>query len=146
MTAYTLATLPAFALKVRKIADAVVSQAAVNILVGIKTGPSLAREGRREPGTIPLDNAGLRNSLQSTLYGSSALTGRGEDAAILVAQSMTAGDVARFAWGGPLALYARIQHSGGRGIQGTFWIDVAANRWPAAVAGAVAKAKAEITG
>lgn len=144
MAVLRLADLPAWAMKVQRVADAVVSQATADVLAGIEVVPGLARGGSRVPGTIPRDLGALAASLQSSLYGSTSLSVSGANSYVLAAGSMKAGDVARFAWGGPAAPYARAVHDGAKGVPGTHWIDAAANRWPAAVARAVAKAKAEI--
>lgn len=152
MTEYTFANLPRWALKVEKIADAVVSQATNDMLAGIEIVPGINRGGSRQKGTIPRDIGALASSLQSSIYGSTAITGPASYA--LVAGKMKAGDVAQFAWGGTVAPYARRIHYGFNGSDslgrtyntaGTFWIDVAANKWPSYVRGALAKAKAEIT-
>lgn len=143
MTTFTLTTLPQWVSKVKKVADAVVSQAASDLLAGIEVRGGIARTGNRVPGAVPVDTGFLANSLQSTLYGSSSISSAGQNGWIMVAGSMKAGDTARFAW---TADYARLVHDGARGVPGTHWVDAAANRWPAVVAGAVAKARAEIGG
>ncbi|HEX8469975.1 MAG TPA: hypothetical protein VF633_02580, partial [Brevundimonas sp.] len=100
----------------------------------------------RVVGTIPRDLGTLAASLQSTLTGSTSITSPGQGGWVMVAGAMKAGDVARFAWGGPAAPYARAVHDGAKGVPGTFWIDSMVNRFPGAVAEAVAEAKAEIMG
>ena len=142
MTTYSFATLPAWATKVQKIADAVVSQSANDMLASIKIAPGITRGGSRQRGTIPRDLGALAASLQSSLYGGTAMSGA--TSFVFVAGQMEAGDVAQFAWGGNVAPYAKAVHYGARGVQGTFWIDVAANKWPQFVRGAVRKAKATI--
>jgi hypothetical protein len=142
MTVYSFAELPRWAAKVEKIADAVVSQSANDMLASIKIAPGITRGGSRQRGTIPRDLGALAASLQSSLYGGTAMSGAASF--VLVAGQMKAGDVATFAWGGTVAPYARHVHYGANGVPGTFWIDVAAAGWPGFVKGAVRKAKAEI--
>ena len=142
MTEYTFANIPDWALKVEKIANAVVREATGNMLADIEIVPGINRGGSRQRGTIPLDIGALASSLQSSIYGSTSLTG--PSSYVLVAGQMEAGDVAEFAWGGTCAPYARYVHYGARGVKGTYWIDVAANGWPGYVKGAVRKAKAAI--
>ena len=145
MTTYSFATLPAWAAKVEKIANAVVSQATNDMLNSIKIVPGINRGGSRVKGTIPRDLSALARSLQSSIYGSTSLSG--EKSWMLVAGNMEAGDVAQFAWGGKGsdAEYARHVHYGANGVPGTFWIDVAADGWKTKwVPGAVRKAKAAI--
>ena len=143
MTKYSFATLPRWAEKVEKIANAVVSQATNDMLNSIKIVPGINRGGSRVKGTIPRDLSALARSLQSSIYGSTSLSG--EKSWMLVAGQMDAGDVAQFAWGGNAAPYARAVHYGANGVPGTFWIDVAANGWKTKwVPGAVIKAKATI--
>jgi len=145
MARYTFAQLGRWAAKTQRRMDVVVKQATNDLLSGIEIGPSIARTGSRQKGTIPRDLGALASSLQSTLYGSTSLSPpQGEDSYILVAGAMKAGDVARFAWGGGAAPYARAVHYGANGVPGTFWIDVAAGKWPEYVRGAVAKAKARV--
>jgi hypothetical protein len=124
--------------------DAVVSQAANNLLADIKIVPGINRGGSRVKGTIPRDLSALARSLQSSIYGGTAISG--EAGWMLIAGQMTAGDVARFAWGGTGsdAEYARHVHYGANGVPGTYWIDVAAAGWQGYVKGAVRKARAEL--
>ena len=153
MTEYSFATLPRWAEKVEKIANAVVSQATNDMLVSIKVKDGTVRGGTREKGVIPLMDGALAGSLQSSLYGSTSMNGEGKGSYVLVAGAMKAGDVARFSWGGAAAPHAMRQHYGFNGTdslgrtynqEGTFWIDVAAAGWQGYVKGAVRKAKAEI--
>lgn len=89
-------------------------------------------------GRMPVDTGHLRNSLASELNG--AKLAEGPESYTLVAASMDAGDVARFAW---TAAHALRQHEGfvgedslGRSFnqQGKHWVDAAAAKWPAIVA------------
>jgi hypothetical protein len=143
---YTFAELPRWARKVGKIQDAIVKTATSEMLAGIEVVPGINRGGGRAHGTIPRDLGALANSLQSTLYGTSAMSAGGADSHTLIAGSMKAGDVATFSWGGGVAPYAQHVHYGANGVPGTFWRDVAAGKWPNLVASATAKAKAEIRG
>jgi hypothetical protein len=142
VTIYKLANLPRWAAKVEKIADAVVSQSVNDLLSGIRPSIGINRGGTRERGTIPRDIGALINSLQSTLYGGTAIVGPASY--VLVAGRMGAGSRASFAWGGTVAPYAAAVHYGANGVKGTFWVDVAANKWPRTVRGALRKVKAAI--
>jgi len=153
MTKYRFADLPRWVTKVKKIQDAVVSQATSDMLSDIKVVPGIARGGSRQQGTIPRDLGTLAASLTSTLYGSSAMSQTGAASYVLVAGAMEGGDVAQFTWGGPAAGYAARVHYGFTGTDslgrtynqpGTFWVDVAAAGWQGYVARAVTKAKAAI--
>lgn len=146
MTVYKFANLDAWALKTRKRLDVVTKQATNDLLAGIEIAPGINRGGSRVKGTIPRDLGALASSLQSSLYGSSAMTQTGQASYALVAGSMEAGDVARFAWGGAVAPYAEHVHYGANGVPGTFWIDVAASKWPGYVKSAVVRAKAQVAG
>lgn len=146
MTRYSFATLDRWVTKVEKIQTAVVRQAVGDMLADIQIVPGITRGGSRVRGTIPRDLGALANSLRSTLYGSSAMTQTGQQSHVLVAGAMSAGDVARFSWGGSVAPYAAAVHYGARGLPGTFWIDVAADGWQGYVRAAMARARAEIIG
>jgi hypothetical protein len=144
MTTYTAATLPEWAAKIEAILDAVTAQATAEMLADIKVTPGINRGGGRQHGTVPRDLGALARSLQSTLYGSTSLNQEGVGSHVLVAGAMKAGDTARFSWGGAVAPYAAAVHYGARGVPGTFWIDVAAAKWPGYVAHAVDRAKAAL--
>lgn len=144
MATYTFATLGAWATKTQKRMDVVTKQATNDLINGIEIAPGINRGGSRQRGVIPRDLRALAASLQSTLSGSTSLTQVGEDSYILVAGAMKAGDTARFSWGGGVAPYAESVHYGANGVPGTFWIDVAAGKWPGYVAGAVRKAMAAV--
>lgn len=127
--------------------DAVVSTATTHMLADIEIVPGITRGGSRVKGTIPRDLGALAGSLQSSLYGHMALTpAAGEESYVLVAGSMKAGDVATFTWGGATAPYAMAVHYGANGVPGTFWVDVAANKWQGYVDDATRKVRAEIMG
>lgn len=143
MARYTLAQLPQWALKVEKVANAVVKQATNDLLNSIEIGPSITRTGARRVGTIPRDLGALAASLQSSLYGSTALTG--PESYVFIIGAMKAGDRVTFAWGGAVAPYAEAVHYGANGVAGTFWVDIAANKWSTVfVPGAVEKARQEL--
>jgi len=142
VTVYSFAELPRLATKVQKIADAVVSQSANDLLASIKISPGINRGGSRVRGEIPRDLGALASSLQSSLHGSTSITG--QESYVLVAGQMTAGSVATFAWGGAAAPYSRQVHYGANGVPGTFWIDAASNRWVQIVNGVVARVKSAI--
>jgi 20S proteasome alpha/beta subunit len=146
VTTYTFAQLPKWGTKVTKIGDAIVKTATGDMLADIEVVPGINRGGSRVRGTIPRDIGALANSLQSTLYGTTAMSAGGADSHTLIAGAMKAGDVAKFSWGGGVAPYAPHVHYGANGVPGTFWRDAAAGKWPGYVAAAVAKAKAEIRG
>lgn len=144
MAKFTLAQLPAWANKVQKVTDAIVGQAASDLLADIKVDGGITRTGSRVRGAVPRDTGALALSLQSSLYGSTSISAGGEESAVLVAGQMRAGDVGRFAWGGPAAPYAAAVHYGANGVTGTFWIDDAKTRWVPTVNAAVARVRAEL--
>lgn len=141
MTTFKLADLPAWSRKIQKVTDAIVGQAAADILASIKVDGGIVRTGARVRGAVPRDLGFLANSLQSSLYGSTSISGTGPSEAILVAGRMKAGEVARFAWSAP---YAAAVHYGANGVTGTFWIDVAAGNWQRNVSSAVRRVRAEL--
>jgi hypothetical protein len=110
----------------------------IDISVGITRGGAVKR------GTIPRDLGALAGSLQSTLLGSTAISGAGEDSYLMVVDAMQGGDHARFVWGGANAPYARAIHYGFGTYPGTFWRDDAAAKWQGYVRAATARAKATI--
>lgn len=146
-----MADMPQWAKKVEAVMDAVVSQATNDLLFDIDVSPGIVRTGSRKHGDIPRDLGGLAGSLQSTLYGSSSMSGVGENSYELIVGSMKGGDRAQFVWGGANAPYARRVHYGFSGTDsagrtynetGTFWVDVAVAGWQGYVTGAVLKVKA----
>lgn len=142
MTNYTFAELDKWVAKVGKRQDVVFQQAVNYTINGIPVVAGLMRGGSRQKGSIARDTSTLARSMTSTLYGSSALSASGENSHVMVIGSLRAGDAARFAWGGQGAPYARWQHDGTTSMAGTFWIDVAAGKWPSNVRKATAEAKA----
>jgi len=139
MTVYKAADMPKWAAKVDRLALAVIQQATNDLLGGIDIVAGINRGGSRKRGTIPRDLGALAASLQSSLYGSTAISGQ-ESYALVVAQ-VKVGDRMQFVWGGNAAPYARAVHYG---RNGTFWVDVAANKWRGYVRAAVVRAKATI--
>lgn len=129
MTVYTFSDLPRWVEKVDRRLTAVVRQSTNDVMASIPVKPGKMRGYERVKGSVPRDTGQLANSLQSSLgRGGGGLSGASSYA--LVAGRMSVGDVASFEWG---AEYARIQHDGGNGVEGTFWIQEAATRWPAIV-------------
>lgn len=105
---------------------------------------------RSKGGRMPVDTGNLRNSFQSSLNGSTALTG--PESYVMVAAAMQAGDIAEFGWG---AIYGRRvnygftgQDSKGRTYnqQGAHFLEGAAAEWQNIVRGEVAKAMAAVGG
>ena len=101
-------------------------------------------------GRTPKDLGFLIGSFQSSLNGSTALTG--EESYVLVAGRMKAGDIAQFGWG---ADYAARQNYGfvgedslGRTYnqQGKHFLEGATMQWQTIVAGQVAKAQRAVEG
>jgi hypothetical protein len=144
MTRYSMADLDAWTGKTRRRLDAIVKQATNDLMNGIEVVPGIARGGSPKRGAIPRDFGALAGSLQSTLYGSTPLSGTGRGSYTLVVGAMRGGDLATFGWGGGNAPYARPIHYGFNGYPGTFWRDVAAGKWPGYVSKAVTRAKAMI--
>ena len=75
-------------------------------------------------GNMPVDTGFLRNSLQSSLNGSTSLTGA--ESYVMVASRMVVGSVADFGWS---ANYARHVEYGARGRKGRFFVRNAAAQW-----------------
>lgn len=144
MTRYTFGTLDKWVAKVKRRQDAVLRQATNDMLKDIKISTGITRGGRFERGTIPRDLEALAGSLQSTLLGSTAISGTGEDSYVMVVGAMQGGDQARFVWGGANAPYARAIHYGFDSYPGTFWRDDAAAKWEGYVRAATIRAKAQI--
>lgn len=141
MTKTFTASVAGWVTKVKKVQNAVVSTATSDLLADIEVVPGIARGGTPQRGTIPRDIGALARSLESSLQGSTALNQTGEESWILVAGQMEAGDVATFMWGGKDVPYARRIHYGWGTYPGTFWVDVAANKWQGYVTAAVLKAR-----
>ncbi len=90
-------------------------------------------------GNLPIRTGFLRASLQSSLVGSTSLTG--PESYTLVAGQMEAGDLAVFGW---TANYARHVEYGARGVPGRHFVGNAVLQWQQIVANNVAKAKAAV--
>lgn len=138
------AQLDDWARKTKERTEVVTKQATNDMLKNIEIVPGVNRGGARIGGTIPRDTGALAASLQSTLRGSTTLSGQGADSYALIVGAMETGDVATFAWGGPAAAYAQAVHYGANGVPGTFWIDEAAAGWQGYVSAAVARAKGAV--
>jgi len=144
VTRYTFATLSAWAAKVERRQTAILRQSTNDMLRDIEIVPGIARGGTPQRGTIPKDIGALASSLQSTLFGSTALSATGEDSYVMAIGALQPGDRIRFAWGGTLAPYARRIHYGWGTYPGTFWRDGAAAKWEGYVKAATIRAKAQI--
>lgn len=142
MTSFSFANLDQWADKTERRMTAVARQATNDMLNDIEVSPGLSRGGSFKRGTIPVDLGALAGSLQSTLNGSTALSGQGETSWVGVVGQMQAGDVAQFTWGGDTAPYARAIHYGFKSYPGTFFRDDAAAKWQGYVAAAAARAQA----
>ncbi len=135
MATYSWAQLPDWSLKTQKRLDVVVKQSTHDVIaLASQTAPAKARGGSVQPGFVPRDSGFLAASLQSSLNGSTALTGEGSY--VMAVAGMKAGDVAEFGW---TAVYARAVH-----YRGWLWVDHAANQWQAIVADVVKRAMAQV--
>src|SRR5690554_4400942 len=137
MATYTWANLDAWATKTQKRLDVVVKQSTNDVIaLASRTAPAKARGGSVQPGYVPRDLGFLAASLQSSLNGSTSMTG--EESYVMAVAGMKAGDVAEFGW---TAIYARKLH-----YAGWLWVDHAANQWQAIVADVVKRAIAQVGG
>jgi hypothetical protein len=132
MTESFTAQLSAWAKKTQRRQQAILRASASDVI-------DLAQTPIAKGGNMPVDTGFLRNSLQSSLSGSTSLTG--PDSYALVAGQMEPGDVARFGW---TASYAGSVEYGTRGRPGRYFVRNAARQWPHIVKANVAKAKAAI--
>lgn len=144
MARFKMADLDRWAAKVDRRMTAILKQSTNDMLKGIKISTGITRGGTFQRGAIPKDLGALAGSLQSTLFGSTAISSAGEDSYILAIGAMQSGDKARFVWGGANAPYARAIHYGFGSYPGTFWRDIAAAKWGGYVRAATARAKAQI--
>lgn len=146
MTEYTFAQIAAgvWSEKVQRRQDAIVKQAANDLLFNIPIKAGTTRGGTRELGSIPRDTGALASSLQSSLYGSTSIQQTGAPSYVAVVGSMKAGDVAEFSWGGAIAPHARANHYGYKGLTGTFWVPEAMKKWQGYVTAAAERADREI--
>lgn len=144
MTKYSFAQLDRWVAKTQRRTSAVLKQATNDMLRDVEIVPGISRGGSRKRGTIPRDLGALANSLQSSLQGTTSLSQSGQQSYVMVAGAFEGGDVATFTWGGGAAPHARAVHYGARGVPGTFWVDVAAGKWPGYVRSATTRAKAAI--
>lgn len=132
MTTYSFANLDAWAEKVQARADAIVRDAT-------QTTIGQCQVPRGKGGAMPVDTGFLRNSLKSSLEGSTSLTG--PDSHVLVAGNMEAGDVATFTWG---AEYAAAVNNGNRGRPGAHFREKGTDNWRANVRASTAKAQTAV--
>lgn len=137
MTNYSLANLSAWARETQARMDAVVKGSTQEVARIAQT--PIAKGGR-----MPVKDGKLRNSFQSSLNGSTALTGG--ESYVMVIGSMKAGDVAQFGW---TAAYAKRQNYGftgedklGRAYnqQGKHFLEGATAEWQNIVRMEVSKA------
>lgn len=112
----SFAQMPQWAAQNKRLMAEIADQSALAVIDSIKPGPSKNRHGRREIGTVPVDTSELENSrvIEKKPYGY------------------------RVQWGTD---HAFVNHFGGNGMKGTFWIYVAANRWPGIVKKTAERAK-----
>ena len=136
------AQVGAWVLKTERRMTIVTQQATNDLIKNIPIKDGLTRGGSRPKGSIPRDNGAIARSLQSSLYGSTGLTG--PESYSFVVGAMKAGDKASFVWGGAAAPHARANHYGFRGVQGTMWIPEAAAKWQGYVDAAIVRAKAQV--
>lgn len=141
MTAYSFSNLDAWARATKARMDAVVRGSAQEVA-------RIAQTPEAKGGRMVVDTGFLRNSFQSSLNGSTALTG--PESYVMVAARMEAGDVAEFGWS---AVYGRRVNYGFVGTdskgrtynqQGKHFLEGATMQWPSIVAAEVAKAKAAV--
>lgn len=133
MTTFS-AQIDAWVAKTQARMDAVIKASAQDVI-------ALAQKPVAKGGNMPVDTGFLRASLQSTLNGTSGLTG--PESYVFTAGKMKAGDVASFGW---TANYARHVEYGARGRPGRHFVGNAALQWQPIVAANVAKAKAAVNG
>ncbi|WP_306150746.1 hypothetical protein [Roseovarius sp. MMSF_3281] len=124
--------------------DAILRQSTNDLLKGIDIRAGLTRGGTFKRGVIPRHLGALAGSLQSTLMGSTAISGTGENSYVMVIGELKGGDRVRFVWGGANAPYAPAIHYGFDSYPGTFWRDDAAAKWQGYVRAATARAKVQI--
>ena len=141
MTTFSFANLDAWARQTEARMNAVIKGSTQEVA-------RIAQTPKAKGGRMPVDTGMLRNSFQSSLNGSTSLSGG--DSYVMVAASMKAGDVAQFGW---TAAYARRINYGfvgedslGRSYnqQGAHFLEGAAMQWPSIVAGEVTKAQAAV--
>lgn len=133
----TFAQIPQWVEMVDRRLTAVVRQSTSDLMASIPIEPGRMRGAERKKGSVPRDTGQLANSLRSSL-GRSGGGAQGASSYALVAGRMQAGDVASFEW---TAEHARANHDGANGVEGTFWVQEAATRWPAIVSKNVERAK-----
>jgi len=132
MVRYTMATLDEWTKKTQGRIDAVLKDATQTV---IRT----AQRTKAQGGRMPVITNTLRGSLQSSVAGGAS--GEGEESYIMVAATMTGGDVATFTW---TAEYAAAVNNGRNGRPGAHFVEGAVDQWPAIVRASIAKAKARV--
>ena len=134
MTKSFSAQIDAWTRKTKARMDAVVKSSTQDVV-------ALAQKPVAKGGNMPVDTGFLRASLQSSLNGSTGLTG--PESYTLTVANMEAGDVATFGW---TASYARHVEYGTQGRPGRHFVGNAALQWQRIVADNVTKAKAAVHG
>lgn len=100
---------------------------------------TLAQKPVAKGGHMPVDTGFLRNSLETSLYGGTAIVGPDQYGVAL--NQLTLGQTVRFRWTASYALYV---HYGTRNMQGRFWITLAAQQWRGIVDQVVAQSRRAI--
>ena len=113
----SFAQIPQWCAAKENVLHEVFDQSALEVIDSIKPGPSKNRHGYRELGTVPVDTSELINSQTIEKTGSGYVVEWGTD-------------------------HAYINHFGGNGMEGTFWITIAATGWQDIVAKNVKRAEA----
>jgi hypothetical protein len=133
------AELESWVLESERRVVAVVRQSANDMLNSIDVTAGINRGGSRVRGTIPRDLGDLVASLQVALRGTTVASGPA--GATMAIAGYQLGDPIDISWGGAAAPHAPHVHYGANGVPGTFWIDVAAAKWPQFVYAAAARAR-----
>lgn len=123
MTVYTTATIDRWASKIADRMDDLVRQSAQDVF-------EIAQTPIAQGGRMPVDTAFLRNSLQTSLNGSTALSGAASY--VLAVAQAKAGDTI---FGGWTAEYAAAQEFGSNGRAPKFYMRNAAAQWKQIVEG-----------
>lgn len=142
MAEYDIMNLDPWVTKTQLRIDVCARQSVNNMIRDIEIVPGINRGGSRRRGTIPRDLGALGSSLQSSIYGqgnAGPVTGPTSYTSVL--GSFGGGSVAQFSWGGSAAPYAVEVHYGAKGVPGTYWRDVAVDKFPRYFEEAVAEAK-----
>ena len=135
MVKYTFAQLDQWTKKTERRIDAVLKDAAQSVI-------AVAQVPREKGGRMPVITGNLRNSLQSSIAGGAL--GEGAESHVMVAATMTGGDLATFTWGNGDVPYAAAVNNGRNGRPGAHFVEGAVDQWPAIVRASIAKAKARV--